>query len=77
MSNRIALWVIAAFSLTGSAFAAETQFFQGYYLQTNLLINGVRVAQAEISKKCPVGYYWTCSKFTCYCQKQGHVYRSE
>jgi hypothetical protein len=34
----------------------------------------VRVAQADTSKKCPVGHYWTCSQFGCYCQPKGGVY---
>ena len=78
MRMRFALSGIVALGLIVSAFASKAvgSISQGKEVpQTTMqAFKGVRVGQADGSKKCPEGFYWTCSKFGCSCQQKGRVY---
>lgn len=77
MSTRLALGCVFAFGLISAAFALETSAPLSA-IQTAPQIahshNGLRIAQADTSKKCDAGFYWTCSKSGCWCQQKGQVY---
>jgi hypothetical protein len=77
MSVRFALGCVFAIGLISSAFAMEASGPLSTKQNAPLIaqgLNGVRIGQADTSKKCDAGFYWTCSKSGCWCQRKGQVY---
>lgn len=76
MSARYALGCVFAFGLISSAYALEASGPLSTRQKAPLSqsFNGVHIGQADTSRKCDAGFYWTCSKSGCWCQKNGQVY---
>ena len=76
MSVRFALGCVFVFGLISSAYALEASGPLSTKQRTPLTqsLNGVRIGQADTSKRCDAGFYWTCSKSGCWCQRKGQVY---
>ena len=81
MSARFAVVGLLAVGLISSAVRLEApgpfSAGQGPLRMTAQSLKGVQIGQAETSGKCAAGYFWTCSKFGCWCQKAGQVYHAE
>ena len=77
MSARFALGCVFAFGLISSGVALEASGPLSTKQNAPLIgqsLNGARIGQADTSRKCADGFYWTCSKSGCWCQQKGQVY---
>ena len=77
MNVRFALACIFAFGWISSTFALDASgaLPTGQSLSQKAgSADGSRIGQADTSRKCADGFYWTCSKFGCWCQQKGQVY---
>ena len=77
MSVRFAFGCVLAFGLISSAFALEASdplATKQKAPQITQSSKGVRIGQADASRKCADGFYWTCAKSGCWCQRNGQLY---
>ena len=77
MRARFALGCVFALGLINSAFALEASGLLSTRQkapQMEQTSGGTRIGQADTSKRCDTGYYWTCSKSGCWCQRKGQTY---